>query len=158
MKITLLISALSGGGAERVTCNLANHLSDFGHDVEILTMGDTGAAEPLRESIKYSPLLTKYEKNNALVDNTKRIFRLLKYMKCQSIDAYVVMLPVTITLMLRFSRLTKDPIIVSERADPKVYAKKTQKKMRKLAPRAAGFVFQTDETTPRCHPLEQSYR
>ncbi len=145
MKITLLISSLSGGGAERVTCNLANHLSDFGHTVEILTMGDTEAAEPLRENIKYSPLLTNQERSNFLINNIKRFFRLRKYMKTQTVDAYVVMLPVPTEMMLRFSKLTKAPIIVSERADPKVYSSKTKKTLSKLASRAYGYVFQTEE-------------
>ena len=87
MRITLLISALSGGGAERVTCNLANHLSDFGHNVEILTMGDTTAAESLRKNIKYSPLLTNNERRNAIINNAKRILRLCKYMKTRCVDA-----------------------------------------------------------------------
>ena len=139
------MSALSGGGAERVTCNLANYLSDFGHKVEILTMGDSAAAEPLRERIRYLPLLTNAEKKNAIINNVKRIVRLRKYMKKQIVDAYVVMLPVTTELMLRFSGLTSAPIIVSERADPKVYAKKTQSALRNLASRASGFVFQTEE-------------
>lgn len=143
MKITIFISALSGGGAERVTCNLANHLCDFGHNVEVLTMGDVEAAEPLRESVKYTPLLRKNEKGNTLVDNAKRIFRLCRYMKKQSVDAYVVMLPITTQLMLNFSKLTKAPIIVSERADPTVYSVKTQRSLQKLSSKASGWIFQT---------------
>ena len=55
------------------------------------------------------------------------------------------MLPVTTELMLRLSGFTKAPIIVSERADPKAYSVKTQKKLSGLAYKASGFVFQTDE-------------
>ena len=126
-------------------CNLANYLSDFGHKVEILTMGEAPAAEPLRDNVTYSPLLRDEERSNPLGNNVKRILRLRRYMKKEAVDAYVVMLPVTTELMLRFSRLTKAPIIVSERADPKVYAKKTQKKLARLASRASGWVFQTEE-------------
>ena len=32
-KITLFIGSLTGGGAERVTCNLANYLFKKGYDV-----------------------------------------------------------------------------------------------------------------------------
>ncbi len=145
MKITIFMSALSGGGAERVTCNLANHLSDFGHEVEILTMGDTEAAEPLNANVKYSPLLPQSERSYTIVNNAKRIWRLCRYMRKKTVDAYLVMLPIPTELMLRFSGLTKAPIIVSERADPKMYAEKMQKVLRRLAPRASGFVFQTDE-------------
>lgn len=143
MKITILISALSGGGAERVTCNLANYLSDVGHDVEILSMGEAVAAEPLRERVMYQSLLRNEEKRNFLLNNGKRILRLRRYMKKQTVDAYVVMLPVTTELMLRFSKLTKAPIIASERNDPTVYSRKTQKALSSLAHRASGWVFQT---------------
>ena len=145
MKITIFISALSGGGAERVTCNLANYLSDFGHTVEILTMGDAPVAEPLRENVKHTTLLSNKEKSNFLLNNAKRIFRLGRHMKKEPVDAYVVMLPKTTQLMLRLSFLTKAPIIVSERADPKVYSSRTQKSLQKLASKASGWVFQTNE-------------
>ncbi len=149
MKITLFISALSGGGAERVTCNLANYLSDSGHDIEILTMGDTPSAEPLRVGVRYRPLLTKAEAGGnpirKLLGNVKRVLRLRRYMKNEVVDVYVVMLPIPTQLMLRFSRLTKVPIIMSERIDPKIYAPRTQKELRRLACRAAGVVFQTEE-------------
>ena len=95
MRITLFISALSGGGAERVTCNLANHLAGFGHEVEVLTMSEAEAAEPLRQGVKHVPLLKNCERGNMLIGNAKRIARLARYMKTQKVDAYVVMLPVT---------------------------------------------------------------
>lgn len=145
MKIAIFISALSGGGAERVTCNLANYLSDFGHDVDILTIGDTAEAEPLRESIKCFPLLSREEKGITLINNIKRIWRLRRYMKSQVVDAYVTMLPVPTKLMLGFSGLTKAPIIVSERADPSVRKNKIQSRLNKLMPKAAGLVFQTED-------------
>ena len=145
MKITIFMSALSGGGAERVTCNLANFLSDRGHEVVLLTMGQTAAAEPLREGICYLPLLTNAEKSNRIINNAKRIWRLYRYMKKQAVDAYVVMLPIPTMLMTSFRRLTKAPIIMSERADPKVYSKKTQKRLAKACQRVQGAVFQTAE-------------
>ncbi len=152
MKVVLFVSALSGGGAERVVCNLANYLSDCGHDVEILTMAEVEAVEELRPAIKNLPLLKRNERRNVVIDNVKRIFRLRKYMKKQMIDAYVVMLPIPTQLMLRFSKLTKAPIIVSERADPKAYSMKTQKRLQKLASKASGFVFQTAEAAAWYEP------
>lgn len=38
MNITIFISSLYGGGAERVACNLANFLEKKGHTIEILTI------------------------------------------------------------------------------------------------------------------------
>lgn len=128
-----------------MVCNLANYLSDFGHAVKILTMGDAPAAEPLIEGVEHVTLVSNEERSNFLLDNVKRIFRLCRYMKNEQVDAYVVMLPRTTQLMLGLSFLTKAPIIVSERADPTVYSSKTQKNLRKLASKASGWVFQTNE-------------
>ncbi len=145
MKITFFISALSGGGAERVTCNLANYMAEQGHQVEILTMAEREPADSLKDTVKHVPLLTNKEYKNKIINNVKRVLRLRKYMKSQKVDAYVVMLPKTTELMLRFRKLTKSKIIVSERVDPKTYNKKTQKTLQKLSSRANGYVFQTDE-------------
>ena len=81
MKITIFISALSGGGAERVVCNLANHLSKKGHLIEILTMGEAPPAEPLNDGIKEIPLLCNKERSNSLLNASKQILRLARYMK-----------------------------------------------------------------------------
>jgi len=145
MKITIFISALSGGGAERVACNLANHLRMFGHEIELLTMMEKSPAELLVEGVVHTPLLTINEKSHPLINNIKRIYRLRKHMKKPNTDAYIVMLPITIELMLRLSRLTQAPIIMSERADPKRYSVRTQRKLRRLVSRASGVIFQTDE-------------
>ena len=40
MKVTLVISKLSGGGAERVACNLANHFARAGWEVGMLTFDE----------------------------------------------------------------------------------------------------------------------
>ena len=145
MKVTLFISALSGGGAERVTCNLANYLANAGHSVEILTMGERAAAEPLAAGVKEITLLPERERGNALLNNVKRILRLRRYMKRKQVDAYVVMLPIPTRLMLRFSGLTKAPIVMSERVDPTTYSEKTKKDLRRLVSKAHGVVFQTAE-------------
>lgn len=145
MRITLFISALSGGGAERVACNLANHLAGFGHQVEILTMAEDSSAEPLNDTIKHTPLLKEKERKNVLLNNYKRFIRLRNYMKAEPVDAYVVMLPVTIAMMLGLSNVTEAPIIVSERADPRRYSSSMQKLLQTISRRASGFVFQTTE-------------
>ena len=145
MKITTFISSLSGGGAERVVCNLSNFLAEKGHQVEILTMGQAPAAEPLSEGVKEIPLLRDEERKFSLVDMAKRVLRLIRYMRKEKVDAYVVLLPVTILMILFFSRFTKAPIIFSERADPKMYSNKIQKGLKKLCKKASGAVFQTEE-------------
>lgn len=145
MRITLFVSALSGGGAERVTCNLANYLTEKGYLVDVLTMGEAPVVEPLNREIKVITLLLDKERGNFFFNAAKRIFRLARYMKKEKVDAYVVLLPIPTILMLSFSSLTKAPIIMSERADPKAYSKKMQKFLQKFCKKASGAVFQTEE-------------
>jgi len=40
-RVTMVIHALSGGGAERVFCTLANHWAETGRDVTVITLGTT---------------------------------------------------------------------------------------------------------------------
>lgn len=47
MKIVFFTSGLSGGGAERVCCNLANFLCQREHDIEFITISDDEATYPL---------------------------------------------------------------------------------------------------------------
>lgn len=143
MRITIFISALSGGGAERVACNLANYLASQKHDVDILTMGEAIPAEPLLNEIREIPLIKDKERGSSAVDFLKRILRLRSYMKKENTDVYVVFLPRLTMLMSSFSNLTKAPIIMSERADPKVYSEKVKKALGKASAKVDGAVFQT---------------
>lgn len=145
MRITIFISALSGGGAERVACNLANYLAAQKHDVDILTMGEATPAEPLFNGIREVSLLKDEERGSYAFDFLKRILRLRSYMKKENTAAYVVFLPRLTMLISFFSNLTKAPIIMSERADPKVYSEKVKKALRKVSEKVDGAVFQTEE-------------
>lgn len=51
MKIVFFTSGLSGGGAERVCCNLANFLCQREHDIEFITISDDEATYPLSTKI-----------------------------------------------------------------------------------------------------------
>lgn len=144
MKITMLIGKLSGGGAERVTCNLANFLADKGHEVEILTLSEDTPVEPLR-GVKHIPLLKNAQRGNVLKNSWRRISGLRRYMKTQAVDAYIVMLPLTTILMLLFSRLTKAAIIAAERVDPASYRGLNKWLLQHLARRADCWVFQTEQ-------------
>lgn len=145
MRITIFLNALSGGGAERVACNLANFLAGRGHQVELMTMAEKAPAERLAESIVRTPLLRAEERGPAPIRNAKRVFRLIRRMRRRQADVYVVLLPVTTLLMLFLARLAGAPIIASERRDPASYPPLMQKALRRYAARASGYVFQTEE-------------
>ena len=145
MNITFFIGGLSGGGAERVICNLANFLSTKKNNCTILTMAEEQSTYNLMDSVKTKTLLRKKERRNTIVDNAKRVIRLKKFIRTQSADVYIVFLPVTIIFFLLFRKCTNARVIVSERADPSRYSKLIQWMLRRLAPRADIWVFQTED-------------
>ncbi|MGI5977403.1 MAG: glycosyltransferase family 4 protein [Candidatus Limivicinus sp.] len=146
MNITLFISSLYGGGAERVTCSLANYLAGRGHEVEILTMAETENSYQLNGEVSVQALLYMRERKGKLYNNVLRITRLRQYMKKHTEkDVYIVMLPIPTVLLLSLRSATKAKIIASERVSPAAYDFIKTKALRRLAPRADGFVFQTQE-------------
>ena len=144
-RITLFIGSLRGGGAERVTCNLANDLCRKGYEIEVLTMSDAADTYKLDNAIKKTPLIRQSERKNLIYDFILRYSRLGRYMKDTDVDCYIVMLPVTIAMMLMQKRKTKASIIASERNDPNSYSEGMKWLQRTLAGRADGFVFQTKD-------------
>lgn len=150
MNITIFIGGLSGGGAERVACNLANYLSEA-NEVTILTLSSKNNKDYyINEKVKRIELVSskKIIKNNFFLKNIFRFFALRKYLRFEKSDLYITMLPWTINLLLYNRKLIQAPIIISERGDPfKRYdSSKVQKKIMKyLYPKADGFVFQTQD-------------
>lgn len=145
MKITFFIGGLSGGGAERVTCNLASYLARKGHEIVILTMSDDTATYTLDDNVLRVPLLKSSERKGLLYDSILRLKRFISHLYKDKVDAYVVMLPVTTIMLLRFSWLTKSKIIAAERVDPSIYPSGKQRLLKSLARKADGWVFQTEE-------------
>lgn len=146
MNVTFFIGGLSGGGAERVVCNLAKYLSDKGDICTVLTMSEDKDVYGLKETIKTQSLLLDSERRNPVLDNLKRIRRLHTYIRRNNCDSYVVFLPITTILFLIFRNFTKARVIVSERSDPNRYSKWKQILLKKLAKRADVWVFQTEDS------------
>lgn len=145
MKITLFIGSLYGGGAERVTCNLASYLVRQGYQVEILTMSETEKAYELDERVSVQTLLTLRERKSTAWNTLVRMPRFWKYLKTSKVDAYIVMLPKTTIMLLMFKWLVKAKIIAAERVDPASYSKRIAKMLRRFAKCADGWIFQTEE-------------
>lgn len=145
MKITFFIGSLYGGGAERVTCNLASYLVQHGHQVEILTMSETEKAYELDKRVSVRILLSLKERKNTVMNTLIRMPRFWKYLKVNVPDAYIVMLPKTTIMLLMFRWLTKAKVIAAERVDPASYSNRIAKMLKKYAKRADGWVFQTED-------------
>ena len=147
MNLTIFIGGLSGGGAERVVCNLSNFLSER-HNVTILTMSDDEPAYKLNEIVNRVSLIKYGETSNFFIKNFIRINRFRSYVKKSDADVYLAMLPGTINIILAHRKIINAPIIISERCDPQTRyeSSKFQKWiMKNLYPKADGFVFQTKD-------------
>ena len=142
MKITLFIGGLSGGGAERVICNLANYLAENGHQIEILTVSDEPSTYPLSERVSRYSLTVPFLK---IFRAPLRILRFVFYLIRKKKDVYVVFLPRTTFMLLKLRFLTKAKIIAGQRIMPSSLKEVTQQKLKKCASKADGWSFQTQE-------------
>ena len=144
MKITLFIGGLSGGGAERVTCNLANYLVKKGHEVEILTVSNEPSTYKLHKNVtRWSMGVGLFNKNP--LKNPIRICRFVWYVLTHKCDAYLVMLPRTTYLLLQVRWMVKAKIIAAQRIMPSSLRQNTQLRLKKVASKAEGWIFQTPE-------------
>ncbi|MBQ4516606.1 MAG: glycosyltransferase family 4 protein [Clostridia bacterium] len=147
IKISILIGSLSGGGAERVVCNLANYLVSKNHEVTIITMS-AQQTYTIDERVKHVILFDDSQnKSNFIIKNAKRILNLRKYFKKEKPDVYMTFLPTLSYTMLSHRKLIKCPIILAERCEPSIYceSEKNKKRLLKFYPKADAFVFQTKD-------------
>lgn len=157
MNILICINSLVKGGAERVVANLANYLSSK-DKVTIMTLTNYQIQYELKSNIKIIPLDKKLknsynDKNKIYKLITKiprtliRINKMRKNIDEQNPDIIISFLPETSFLTLYNKKKNKKKIIVTVRNDPKVeYSSKIYNfLMRKLYPKADGFVFQTNQ-------------
>lgn len=144
-KITIFIGGLGGGGAERVVCNLANYLIEKNWNICIVTMSDNKASYFLNPKIKLYPLIRYYERKTFVYNLIIRYIRFRKYIKTETIDCFIALLPVTILMSLILRKKINGKIIISERDDPNSYSVTTQWMLKILAHRADGYVFQTND-------------
>ncbi len=144
MKITLFISSLTGGGAERVLCNLSNYLIDKGNQVTVITNVEAEGFYGLDSRVSRYILLKQNERKNSLFNFFHCMKKLKKYVKENSNDTYVVFLPLTTLMLLTLRKNIKGRIVVSERGDPTRNKKILKFLLKKWICRADGAVFQTD--------------
>lgn len=138
-------SSMGKGGAERVISVLANELIKE-NDVSILINTKENKAYDLNEKIKLLELDKKHIPI-ALFRNLKRIWTSAKIVKREQPDIIISFLPMPSYRILLLKKFIKVPIIISDRNDPnKEYQSFISKfLMKRLYPKADGFVFQTEE-------------
>jgi len=123
MRLTLIISSLSLGGAERVLSILANYWAGKGHVVTVVTLGsrshDWYTLHP--DIIRLELDLLSYSKHygHAIVHNLGRILRLRAGIRGSRPDMVISFMDRTNVLTLLATRGLGIPVIVSERTDPR---------------------------------------
>lgn len=123
MNLTMVISSLSSGGAERVMTTMANYWAAKGWNVRILT--SAGPAEKpfyrLSERVACMPLGIAGESKSvfqAVRNNLLRLRTLAAALRTANPDAIISFLPQENVLTILASRTLRCPVIVSERTNP----------------------------------------
>jgi GalNAc-alpha-(1->4)-GalNAc-alpha-(1->3)-diNAcBac-PP-undecaprenol alpha-1,4-N-acetyl-D-galactosaminyltransferase len=122
MRISLVISSLRRGGAERIMSLLANAWAEQGREVTIITL-DQGVppAYPIHSGVTIEGLgLLAGSKHllEGLLKNTRRVRNLRRAIRKSKPDLVISFVDVTNVLTLLATRRLGMPIIVSERVDP----------------------------------------
>lgn len=147
MKIVFVVSALHGGGAERVIATLAGRFAMLGDQVTILMTAGNESVYPLHPHVEL--LSIGQPSQGSLAVKIRRLLRMRKYFKAHR-DSRIVSFSTSINLFTIIAALgLKNRVIVSERNDPNQCA--YQKLRNLIYGFCRGFVFQTEQARA-CFP------
>ncbi len=123
MKITLIISSMTCGGAERVMSIIANYWADRGEDVTLVTLDsvetDFYTLEPDVRRIGLCLLKKSRSSIEAIRNNFKRIMAVRKTIVELQPDVVISFMARNNTMTLLATRGLVFPVIVSEHTDPR---------------------------------------
>ncbi|MDO5293780.1 MAG: glycosyltransferase family 4 protein [bacterium] len=146
MDITLFISSLSGGGAERVVANIANFLSEKNHKVTVLTVSGLVSYQ-INSKVKHEILCDETKKKLPhIIINIIRLYKLNKYLRKTKTDVYLTFLPVLTKMLLLQKKFIDAPVIMAERGNPETFfdaSSNNKAVFKRIYPKADGYVFQT---------------
>lgn len=147
MKIIFVVSALHGGGAERVIVTLANHFVRLGDEVTILMTAGEESVYALHPDVRLLSI-GQPSQGNPLVQ-IRRLLRMHRYFRRHR-GSRIVSFSTSINLFTIVAALgLKNRVIVSERNDPQ---RCSYPQLRNLIYRLCqGFVFQTEQARD-CFP------
>ena len=149
MNIIFVVSAINGGGAERVIVTLANYYVGQGDDVTILMVAGDTILYRLDERIKIFSI--GQPSGGKLLIQIRRLLSMRKYFKTHK-DSYIISFSTRINMFSILSSFgIKVPLIVSERNDPNRFhhAWLRNKIYEFGAKENTYFVFQTEDAK-RC--------
>jgi glycosyltransferase involved in cell wall biosynthesis len=125
MRITLVISSLERGGAERIMSLLASAWAQAGKDVTLLTLDSSEIAYPLHPAVKIHNLRPPARKAGrwiqALSRKILRVPSLRKAIRESCPDLVISFMDRPNILTLIATRFLKVPVIISERTNPSVH-------------------------------------
>lgn len=120
--ITLVISYLWGGGAERVASLLASSWAEQGHQVTILTFQPAGARTyPLHSSVQVHHLDLMHESRNifdGILHNVRRVWVLRRAIVRSQPDIVISFQDQVNVVTLLATRWLAKPVVISERTSP----------------------------------------
>jgi len=151
MRVTLVISSLAAGGAERVMSTMANHWAGQGWDVTLLTLdatsGDVLPVHPRVERVGLGEMEPSRGPFAAVLNNVRRLHRLRAAIRVSRPQVVISFTSPLTVLAIAAARAVRVPVIVSERSDPTQHALRPgwAALRRTLYPRASAVVVQTPD-------------
>jgi GalNAc-alpha-(1->4)-GalNAc-alpha-(1->3)-diNAcBac-PP-undecaprenol alpha-1,4-N-acetyl-D-galactosaminyltransferase len=123
VRLTLVVSSLGPGGAERVVATLANAWVRRGHAVTLVTLDDGTRPPfyPLDPAIRHVPLaVTAVSRGwvEGVIQNLGRIHVLRRAIRTSRPDVVLSFTDTTNVLTLCATRLSAWPVVASEHSDP----------------------------------------
>lgn len=125
LKLTLVISSLASGGAERVMSTIANYWAGKGWVVTLITLDSLASdfynLHPRVNRIALDLMVESIYTLQAIKNNLIRIFRLRIAIKLSKPDVVISFVEITNILTLLATYGSAFKVVVSERIDPEYY-------------------------------------
>ena len=125
MKLTLVISSLGVGGAERIMSLMANYWAAKGWEITILTIDDETPFYQLDAPVNHIGLGVQQNSSNVLMggwNNFRRIQALQGAIASLKPEVVISFIDQTNVLTILATRSLNSPVIVSEHIDPTLYS------------------------------------
>lgn len=145
MNVEFFITSLSGGGAERVVCNLASYLVQHNHKVRITALRGDDLTYEVEERVTINYLQKEYYRHhdkNYRYTEIKVVRAFFKQLSSDGVLASFLELPVAFSLLMR--SVIKCKLVICERNNPLFYPKHYQWIFKTLAHRADACICQTN--------------
>lgn len=153
-RITLVISYLGGGGAERVMSIVANYWAEHGRKVTLITLGlaheDFYAIDHSVHRVELGLRVNSLHFAAAIKNNLRKLKRLRQEIRASQPDVVLSFTDTTNVLTLASTVGLAVPVIAAEHIDPRQHTigPVWQALRRLVYPRATGVVVLTDSVRP----------